>query len=154
MDSIENIYSRHADAVYRVCFTYFKGKRMDAQDAVQTTFVKLIKKPVRFESAQHERAWLLRVASNVCKNMLKRKHKTDVELSEQLAVFDEKDYTLCEVLKLPKNIRVSVYLHYYEGYSAAEIGKVLGKSDSTVWGYLHRGRGMLRAVLGDEIDES
>ena len=150
MDGIENIYERHVDAVYRMCFTYFKGHKMDAQDAVQTTFEKLMKKPVCFESSQHERAWLLRVASNVCKNMLRRKHKTDVELADKIPAEDVKDDTLQEVFKLPENVRASVYLHYYEGYNAAEIGGFLGKSDSTVWGYLHRGRQMLRQVLGDD----
>ena len=151
MDSIENIYFRHSDAVYRVCFTHLNGSSIDAQDAVQTVFVKLLCKPVEFESEQHERAWLIRVALNVCINMQKRKHKSDAELSEAIAVYDERDYTLSEVLKLPLNIRVSVYLHYYEGYSAAEIGRILGKTDSTVWGYLYRGREILRKSLGDSI---
>jgi len=153
MDSIENIYKRHVDAVYRMCFTYFRGHRMDAQDAVQTTFVRLMKKPVRFESTQHERAWLLRVAANVSINMLKRKHKTEVGLFDTLPAEDRTDYTLGEVLKLPENIRVSVYLHYYEGYSAAEIGRVLGKTDSTIWGYLYKGRESLRRALGDDFNE-
>lgn len=149
MEGIEKIYEQHVDAIYRVCFTYFKGHKMDAQDAVQSTFIKLLSKTKHFESIEHERAWLIRVASNICINMLKRKHKTDEPLSETISTSDEVDYTLSEVLKLPENIRVSVYLHYYEGYSASEIGRMLGKSDSAVWGYLHRGRKMLKQVLGD-----
>lgn len=125
---------------------------MDSEDAVQSAFLALVRSGKRFSSGEHAKAWLIVTASNICRNMLKRSFRSD-------AVFDadkhesgnESDETLEAVLEMPENERVSVYLHYYEGYTAKEIGDMLGKTESTVWGYLHRGRVMLRDMLKEDV---
>lgn len=145
---IAAMYRAHADMVYRVCFTCLKGHRMDTEDALQATFLALIRCGKHFESGSHLKAWLIVTASNVCKNMLKRSHRKDVPLDPGLhAEAPPQDETLHAVLQLPDTERLCVYLHYYEGYSAREIGGMIRKTESTVWGYLHKGRGMLKALL-------
>ena len=83
---IKEIYERHRQTVYRVCFAYMKNSE-DAADAVQETFIRLIRKAPAFENTEHEKAWLIRTASNICKDELKhwwRKH-------------DDKDFTLVQI---------------------------------------------------------
>jgi len=149
---ITRIFEEHADTVYRVCFTYFKGNSMDAEDAVQTVFLNLLRCGKTFENAQHEKAWLIVTASNVCKNMLKRKDRTTEPLLERhLCEEDAVDDTFGMILALPQKYKLTIYLYYYEGYSAKEIGGMLGKKTSTIWKYLKVGRDMLKEQLAEEM---
>ncbi len=143
-------FEEHADTVYRVCFTYFKGNVMDAEDAVQTVFLNLIRSRKTFESAGHQKAWLIVTAANVCKNMLKSKRRTTAQVHQpqsETAV----DETFGIVLELPEMYKLTIYLFYYEGYSAKEIGGMLGKRQSTVWKYLKTGRDLLRERITEEM---
>ncbi len=149
---ISMIFEAHADTVYRVCFTYFKGSAMDAEDAMQTVFLNMIKCGKTFESPQHERAWLITVASNVCKNMLKSKsRKFEPLMDTHLCGEELVDDTFHMILELPQKYKLTIYLFYYEGYSAKEIGAMLGKKTSTIWKYLGVGRDMLREQLAEEM---
>lgn len=67
---IAEIYKRHSKTVYRICFAYMKNPT-DTEDAVQDTFFQLIKSGPAFESEEHEKAWLIRTATNICKNVLR-----------------------------------------------------------------------------------
>lgn len=151
-DEITAIFEKQVDTVYRVCFTYLKGNRMDIEDAVQSAFTALMRSGKRFESEGHQKAWLITVASNMCKNMLSRKHRADVAFDPEIhGGYEEKDGTIEALMQIPENERLSLYLHYYEGYTAKEIGEMLRKKESTVWGYLHKGRGMLKEMLREDI---
>ncbi len=125
-EETEDIYRRNIDAVYRVCMLFFKGSRADAEDAAQSTFLKLMKSPVRFENAAHEKSWLIVPAE---------------ESSEDL---------LRQVMELPDKCKTAVYMYYYEGYTSGEIAEAMGKSRASVWGYLHSGRKLLREALKEE----
>jgi RNA polymerase sigma-70 factor (ECF subfamily) len=148
---INALYTRHVDTVYRVCFAYFKGCCMDAEDAVQSTFLAYLSCRRPPSEGAHEKAWLIVTAANICRNMLKRRYRRDIPLDTDIYFPTGKpDETLDIVMKMPVNERLAVYLHYYEGYTAREIGQMLGKEESTVWGYLHRGRLRLKALLEEE----
>ncbi len=148
---IADIYGRHADTVYRVCMLFFHGSAPDAEDAAQATFLKLMKDATRFSSAEHERAWLIVTASNVCKNVLASGWKKRVDMDEealltQQAPFDA-DETLASVMALPDRYKTAIYMYYYEGYSCREIAASMGKREQSVWGYLHAGRKLLKGTL-------
>lgn len=151
---ITQLYERHADTVYRVCFLFLKGHAPDIEDALQTTFLKLLRDGTRFDDHEHEKAWLIVTASNVCRDMLRSAWKRRVSayshLSEQAAAPVDIDETAECVMALPENIKAAVYMFYYEGYSAKEIGHALGKSENSVWGYLHKGRALLKDMLGED----
>jgi len=147
---ITAIFEAHADTVYRVCFTYFKGHAMDAEDAVQTVFLNLLKSGMAFESTEHQKAWLIVTASNVCRNMLKRKHRRAAEICQPFYEVAA-DATINIVLALPELYKLTIYLFYYEGYSAKEIGSMLGRRQSTVWKYLKTGRDLLRERITEEM---
>ena len=149
----EALYIRHADTVYRICFLYVKNK-YDAEDMVQNTFIRLMKAPVRFESAEHEKAWLIRTASNLCKDFYRHWWQKTVGIEEAAEQGEEDkqndDILLSKVQALPKFFRISIYLYYYEGYQTPEIAQILGKKEATVRSYLHRGRQMLKLELEEE----
>ena len=65
------VYSRQADTVYRVCYSFMRNKA-DTEDLVQETFLKLLSTGKTFENERHERAWLIVTASNLCKDSLKK----------------------------------------------------------------------------------
>lgn len=153
---IKEIYERHRQTVYRVCFAYMKNSE-DAADAVQETFIRLIRKAPAFENTEHEKAWLIRTASNICKDELKhwwRKHDDldnykETESTEKTEIDD----VIMAVMDLPNKYKTVVYLYYYEGYTSVEIADILGKPKSTIRNYLHEARKILKERLGDIINE-
>lgn len=151
---IERIFRTHAQTVYRVCYS-FMGSPSDAEDATQATFMKLVDHPRSFESEQHERAWLIVCASNLCRDQLKSAARTRVTALSEREVADTRqhdpiDATLDAVLRLPEKYKDVVYLHYYEGYKTGEIAEMLGEKPSTVRNRLRDARSLLRKSLGGE----
>ena len=149
---ITEIYERNVNAVYRTAFTFLKNKA-DTEDAVQTTFIKLIRSGPRFQNSDHEKAWLLLTCSNTCKDMLRKKYNSEEPLIEEIPSPKSENELLDEVLSLPVKLRTSLYLHYYEGYTSEEIGKMLSLSPSTIRNQLHDGREILKKRLGGDFFE-
>ena len=155
-NAIEVIYQRQVSAVYRVCFTYMKN-RADTEDAVADTFVRLLRTSPVFQNQEHEKAWLLRAAGQVCKDSLKHwwRRRESLEAHENDSIADDTgtfDHTLEAVCGLPDKYKTAVYLYYYEGYNAAEIADMLHKPASTVRNYLHEARGLLQKQLGGDFE--
>lgn len=153
---IAEIYERHSKTVYRVCFAYMKNP-MDTEDAVQETFIRLITKKPRLESEEHEKAWLIRTAANICKDELKhwwRKHENiDDHLDLQAEDMPQTDDVFQAVMQLPDKYKTVIYLYYYEGYDSVEIAKILKKPKSTIRNHLHEARNLLKERLGEYIYE-
>ena len=147
----ERLANAYADAILRLSYTYLKNTQ-DAQDVCQTVFVKLLTEPRQFESAEHERAYVLRMAANACKDLLKspwRKRTCGLETVLEVPAPEAEDGSvLAAVNTLPAHYRAVIYLFYYEGYQAAEIGKILGVPTATVHTRLARGRPKLKDILG------
>ncbi len=154
-EEIAAAYARHADTVYRVCMLFFRGKKPDAEDAVQTTFEKYMYDGTPFQSDGHEKAWLIVTAGNVCKNVLTSVWRRRVEMNESAvqrrAAADERDDILAYVMALPEKNKLAVYMYYYEGYSCQEIARYMGKTENSVWGYLHKGRKLIKQSLKEEM---
>ena len=129
----------------------------DTEDAVQDTFFQLIKSGPAFDNEEHEKAWLIRTATNRCKDVLRhwwRRRESiedfhDLQSPEEI----ETDDVFQAVMALPDKYKAVVYLHYYEGYTSVEIAGILKKPQSTVRNYLHDARALLRERLGDEFNE-
>jgi len=154
-EEFADLYRREADTVYRVCMLHLNGSIPDAEDAVQTTFLKLLHSTKRFESLEHERACCIVTAANVCRTMLKsgwrRRIVPDDERIQREPAPPAKDSALLEaVMALPEKIKLAVYLFYYEGYACREIAAFLGKSEAAVWHYLHEGRKLLRQACKED----
>ena len=147
----ERLANTYADAILRLSYTYLKNTQ-DAQDVCQTVFVKLLTEPREFESPRHERAYILRMASNACKDLLKspwRKRTCDLEACMEVSAPEAEDGSvLAAVNQLPAHYRTVIYLFYYEGYDAREIGQILAIPTATVHTRLARGRAKLKELLG------
>lgn len=145
---------RYANMIRRVCFLHLKNQH-DTEDISQTVFLKYILYSGAFENEEHEKAWFIRVTVNACKDWLKslKRHKTTPmeALSEEvLSVSDDHQELLQVVLSLPAKYKDVIYLFYYEGYTAVEIAKLLGKKENTVYSLLARGKKLLKDQLGGE----
>lgn len=150
---IIEIYNRHVDSVYRVCYSYMKNPA-DAEDMVQETFLRLLSKGKHFESDKHERAWLIVTASNLCKDLLKKWWRRLENIDDHAACIPEEgsmdNPVLDAVLALPPEYKTVVYMYYYEGYTTGEIAKFLCCPEATVRSRLTRARNQLRSILGGE----
>lgn len=148
------IYCRNADRIYRICLMQLKSVS-DAEDAVQSVFLKYLKKPVEFSDINHEKAWFIVAAQNYCRDVLKcwwRSRRTDLEkLPEAVYSENESDNDIFEqLLSLPAKYKEVLYLYYYEEYSVKEISELLGRNESTIRTQLSKGRKKLKAELGKE----
>ena len=137
-------------SVYRLCYSYL-GSAADAEDATQATFMKLVDKPRTFKDHEHEKAWLLACAANVCKDELKsarRKRAGDMpaDVADSQA-HTESSNVLDAVLALPEQYKDCVYLHYYEGYKTDEIASMTNTPPSTIRNRLSEARKLLKASL-------
>lgn len=143
----------YADMILRISFQYLKHTH-DAEDICQTVFLKYLSGNYTFDSIEHEKAWIIRTTINTCKDLVKSAHfrrTVPLEEAERIAAPASSDPEILDALQaLPKNYRISIYLFYYEGYSAREIGQVLRKSEATVNQYLSRARRKLRSLLTEE----
>ena len=149
---IQEVVDRYSDMLVRITFIHMKN-RNDAEDVAQEIFLKLIEKPRIFESREHEKAWLIRTAVNLCKDRLKSSwFRKRVELTDDYScTTPEKNQVLSSVMELPVKYRSIVLLFYYEGYSIPEISKILHLKESTVGSQLYRARNMLKIKLEEEI---
>ncbi len=150
---MEQAYQKYSLMVYRIAFTYFKNNA-DAEDVVSEVFIKYFTSENNFNNEQHEKAWLIRVTVNRCKDILRTfRVKKTVPLedaSEICETFQERSvYTA--VMELPKNYRLVVHLYYFEGYTTKEIAEMYGKSDQTIRTWLSRARKLLKKSLGEEF---
>jgi RNA polymerase sigma factor (sigma-70 family) len=154
---IAEIYARHVDTVYRVCFAYLKNPA-DTEDMVQSTFLKLIEYKGQFNDEEHEKAWLIVTSTNMCKNLLKHWWRKRADIDECCGLYsgDQSpaiDETLEAVLVLPEKYKTAVYLYYYEGYTSQEIAGMLHRPPSTIRNHLSEARKILRNKLGGEFNE-
>ena len=145
---------RYSDTVFRAAL-HNCSCTADAEDVVQDVFEKLLQYKGRFESEEHLKAWLLRVAINRCHDLTRAACQKNTELDENLPAPDSfADGSVLDAVRaLPEHFRNAVYLHYYEGYTAAEIGRMLGAPTNTVLSWLRRARAQLHTMLKEEIEE-
>ena len=157
MDEVQakKLVETYSDMILRIGLHYF-GQVCDAEDICQNVFLKMIREKRLFDSPEHEKAWIIRVTINECKNRLRSSYYRKTVRLEDCAdlpepfIENEKSGVWQAVRDLPRNYRLSIYLYYYEGYSAGEIGKMMGKNENTVAAYLSRGRKKLRRILEEE----
>lgn len=158
-DDIEQTIDAYGDAVWRVCVLHFKMKD-DAQDAFQETMLRYALSDTVFSSDEHRKAWLIRVATNACKDMLKAASRRNVALDDApphalAAATTDPDAdpaspvreALDAIRALPDPPRTPVYLALYEGYTAPEIAKMVNASVNTVYSWIARGKKRLKEAL-------
>ena len=146
MQNIESLFRSYKDDVYRLALSYTKSIQ-EAEDVCQTVFLKLIEQ--KEIAPGKERAWLMQVTANTCRNLLRSAWwKRTVPMEETLPVV-EPQYTETweKVMALPPKYRVMIYLRYYDELSTTEMAQLLHISQTSVTTRLNRARQMLKAAL-------
>ena len=150
----EHLLNDYGNSVLRMAYSYLHNAS-DAEDVLQDTIIRFIKDRPMFESTVHEKAWVMRVAINICKNKIRyNKIRTTDELSEELMGEEKEDLAFVweAVKSLPVKYREVTHLYYHEGYSTSQIASLLGKNEQTVRSLLHRARGKLKLILKEVYD--
>ncbi|EFV02003.1 Sigma-70 region 2 [Pseudoramibacter alactolyticus ATCC 23263] len=158
----EEVVRRYGKRCFAAAFSVCQNAA-DAEDVVQEVFIRYHTKPRAFDSEEHLKAWLLRVAINrardVCKSFWHRHRVTWEETMAALPFEAPEDSALfAAVMALPDKYRVVIHLYYYEGYAVREIAALLSRRENTVKSQLRRARALLREQLkeawnDDESDE-
>ena len=153
---VNRAVDQYADLVRRLCMVHLKN-HADTGGIFQTVFLKYVLSSVSFESEEHEKAWFIRVTINACKDLLKsffHRHTISLDdVTERPAELPPDYRDVWEaVISLPEKYRDVVYLHYYEGCTAPQISRILGKNVHTIYTLLTRSKQMLREKLGDGYD--
>jgi RNA polymerase sigma-70 factor (ECF subfamily) len=151
--SSADVITQYQDMIYRIAFIYCQ-KASDAEDIVQEVFFRYIKSNNKFNDEEHLKAWLIRVAVNVSKSLLRSAwFKKTVSISEHenlCAEEQEETDTYYAVLSLPEKYRSVVLLYYFEEYTVREIAKILCRSEAAIQIQLHRARAILKEKLKEE----
>lgn len=155
-NNLDALFETYGDMVYRLALVRTKNVA-DAEDVVQEVFLRCLKHNPVFQSAEHQKAWLIKVALNCSKTLLGsafRRHSVPEDAMGELSSEDETpDSTVYDaVLKLPEKYRTAIHLYYYEDYSVKEIAAAMRATESTVKSWLHRARGMLKEMLGGDYE--
>ena len=151
-DNFSEKYCLYGDMLFRICMVYL-GNKEDVEEAMQEAFIKLIHNCPPFASDEHEKAWLIRVTTNICKDMLRsvwRKRVVKIENIENYYNNPTDIYIMEEILKLPPKYKAVIHLYYFEDYSVNQISETLKITASAVKMRLKRGRDILRIELEGE----
>lgn len=146
----ERLVNAYSDLILRLSYTYLKSTQ-DGEDICQTVLLRLLTGDEKFDSPEHEKAWVIRAAVNACKDELRAFRRRAVpleEAAETAAPEPPRSEVLEAVMALPEKYREAIYLFYYEGYSINEIAALTGRSGAAVSAHLSRGRKKLRTMLG------
>jgi RNA polymerase sigma factor (sigma-70 family) len=144
----------YGNTILRLSYSYLHNLS-DAEDVLQDTLLSLMRNKPAFSSPEHEKAWLMRVAINLCKNKLKSSWFKTLEIPENLqveSIAEDESEVLEAVHNLPIKYREVIHLFYYEGYSTFEISSLLQKKESTVRSLMHRSREKLKKALKGAYD--
>lgn len=162
VEQVSEMINRNSDMVYRLAFSMVKSVQ-DAEDVHQEVFIRYIRTNPLFESREHERAWFIRVTTNLCKNLWKsawRQKMVSMDSLEetqegnayiQQSLNEEEELLVETVKSLPFKYRVVVHLFYYEEMSLEEIAQALNLKSSNVRTRLTRARKMLREWLKEDV---
>lgn len=155
-NDLDSLFRTYGDMLYRLALVRTRSAA-DAEDVVQEVFLRCLKTAPRFESAEHQKAWLIKVTVNCSKSLLGsafRRHSVPEDAAGELVSDAEQSYSDVyeAVLKLPEKYRTAIHLFYYEDYSVKEIASLMRTTESTVKSWLHRARGMLKESLGGNYE--
>ena len=143
------------DDVQRMAYACCRNLN-DAEDITQTVFMKLHLYKKEFDSDEHVKRWLIRVAVNESRSLLRSpwKKRVTLDIQERAALSapqkgDAGNEVLTAINLLGRKYREIVFLHYFEEYSTKEMAEILGISQSTVLKRLQRAREKLKELLSD-----
>lgn len=158
MLNYEELYEKYANDVLRVSYFYL-GDRQRAEDVTQDVFVRLMTNEPDLEEGR-EKAWLLKVALNRCRDLWRGAWVKRVVLGspsfemipapDDTEQRDEEEAMMKAIHQLPASFRESILLYYYQGYGIGEIAEMLNLPEGTISSRLSRARKKLETILKEE----
>jgi len=152
-DDLEQVMDAYGNMLFRLCIVML-GNSADAEDALQEVMFKYYRKAPAFTDEEHRKAWLLTVAGNQCKDMLRFRAKhpltEDTDIYEYKSGNYENSGILDALMTLPEKFRLVLILHYVEEYPVKDIARMIGKTPSAVKMRLQKGRKLLAEVYRKE----
>ncbi|MDD6255685.1 MAG: sigma-70 family RNA polymerase sigma factor [Eubacteriales bacterium] len=151
----EDALSRHGKRILALAYSYLRNKE-DAEDVLQETMIRYIRSGRKFNDEEHEKAWLLTVAANLSKNIIRSRSRSSGPVPEDICgegIPEENIELRDAVTRLPGIYREVIQLFYYQDLSIAETAAVLGEKESTVKSKLRRARGLLGGILRENRKE-
>lgn len=152
MADFDELYSKYGEMLYKIAFLYF-GNGDDAEDALQEVFVKALTKLPNADD-ERQKAWLIRVTQNQCRDMLKKSERKNLLIDENVLAKSSDDYSnesridvLQKIVGLNQKYKAVIILYYYYDYSVSQIADTLKTSQSSVKMRLKRGRELLKIEL-------
>lgn len=152
MADFDELYSKYGEMLYKIAFLYF-GNGDDAEDALQEVFVKALTKLPNADD-ERQKAWLIRVTQNQCRDMLKKSERRNLLIDENVLAKSPDDYSnesridvLQKIVGLNQKYKAVIILYYYYDYSVSQIADTLKISQSSVKMRLKRGRELLKIEL-------
>lgn len=153
---LNRLMDQYGDMILRMCCLYLKDYQL-AEDAAQETFIKAMKSYDTFQHQSSEKTWLIRIAINCCKNMMRNQwfricRHNSWDCAERtgrdpLEVLLERDSVSAAIMKLNAGDRQVLVLYYYQEFSVREIAAVIGKTENAVMQRLNRARGKMKKIL-------
>ncbi|MBQ9850673.1 MAG: sigma-70 family RNA polymerase sigma factor [Clostridia bacterium] len=151
-EEINGLVNNYGPMIFRICYCILCNSE-DAKDAVQETFLKYLTKAPEFNGEEHRKAWLIKVSSNISKNMLMFRLRREAANLEDFADIgiSEKDYDDFEfIMSLPAKHKIVMTLYYVEGYTSKEIAEIMNISEEAVRKRLEKGRKMIKKEIETE----
>lgn len=155
-DAVERALDLFGNDILRLAYSYLHS-REEAEDIVQDTLIRFMQSAKAFQEEEHIKAWLLRVASNLCKDRLKSaRYQREVAIPEGYDIAAEGEEEAEEngimkhIIALPDKYRSVIHLYYFEEYSTREIAEILEKKETTIRSLLKRGREKLAHMISQE----
>lgn len=151
-EDIELTFNTYADMIYSISLIMLKNSS-DAEDIVQETFIRYIQSDKKFDNEEHKKAWLITVASNQCRDLLRFENRHRTENIEEITIFAEEKQESCileALAKLPEKFRIIMLLHYVYEYKVKETADILGIGQSAAKMRLKKGRELLREIYRKE----
>ena len=143
---IEYAVEKYSQMLFRICYSIVCNKE-DAEDALQETFLAYMTKAPVFRDSEHEKAWLIKVATNTSKNICRYRLYHGCENLDDLkdiGVLDDDRSIFEAIMRLPEKYKIVLDLYYLEGYKSNEIAHIIGISPENVRKRLQHGRKMLK----------
>ncbi|MBQ3566100.1 MAG: sigma-70 family RNA polymerase sigma factor [Oscillospiraceae bacterium] len=150
---MEQMYEKYSDTVFRTAYSIVKNIS-EAEDITSDVFIKFFTYEKEFENEEHEKAWLIRITINKCKDMFRSfriKNRVTLDSWQAYCETEEESAVFDAVMKLPEKYRIVIHLFYFEGYSTDEIAEMIKVRGQTVRTRLSRARNMLKKSLGEEL---
>lgn len=151
-DDIEAVINKYGDMLYRLCILMLKNES-DAEDVIQETMIRYYQKAPAFENSEHEKAWLIKVATNGCRDVLRfrvRHPQADNEVLSKIASEFSDSGILEALASLPEKHRLVLTLYYIEDFRIEDIAKIIGRTSSAVKMRLQKGRRLLAQIYREE----